>query len=353
MNKWESSGSSQLHKPTDELRCHKPIWFFTSRGIRVRPFSHIPSAGNAFRFKATVLSSPSTNSRSLLDLVNLTQLMELSSGRTETTIALIDGPVAADHKDLSSTNIREIPGRRSGTCACANSTACMHGTFVAGILSARRGSEAPSISPGCTLLVRPIFGESASGNPNMPSATPDELATAIIDCVDEGANVINLSAALAQPSAKGERRLEEALHYSAKRGAVLVAAAGNQGSIGSSAITRHPWVIPVVACDLRGRPISYSNVGHSIGRRGLTAPGDSITSLSADGKSPSFGGTSAAAPFVTGAIALLKSIFPDATAAQLKIGVTRGQALRRSTVVPPLLDAWAAYQVLATTLAPR
>ena len=50
----------------------------------------------------------------------------------------------------------------------------------------------------------------------------------------------------------------------------MVAAAGNQGTLGSSAITRHPWVIPVVACDLRGRPMNESNLGSSIGRRGLT-----------------------------------------------------------------------------------
>ena len=49
-------------------------------------------------------------------------------------------------------------------------------------------------------------------------------------------------------------------------------------------ITRHPWVIPVVACDLRGRPIGYSNFGNAIGRRGLCAPGHGITSLGADGE---------------------------------------------------------------------
>jgi subtilisin family serine protease len=295
----------------------------------------------------------SANSRTPLELVNLTPLMNLSSGRAETTIALIDGPVATNHEALSSTNIREIPGRLSGTCARANSIACMHGTFVAGVLSARRTSGAPSIAPGCTLLVRPIFAESASGNRHMPSATPEELATAIIDCVDAGANIINLSADLVQGSTKGQERLDDALDYSARRGVVVVAAAGNQGSVGSSAITRHPWVIPVVACDLRGRPIGYSNIGNTIGRRGLSAPGDGITSLGANGELSTFRGTSAAAPFVTGAIALLMSIFPNAIAREIKIGVTRGQVPHRSTVVPPLLDAYAAYQMMATTQASR
>lgn len=275
--------------------------------------------------------------------------MELSSGRSETTIALIDGPVATNHNDLAGANIREIPGRLSGTCARANSIACMHGTFVAGILSAIRTSDAPSIAPGCTLLVRPIFAESASRNRDMPSATPDELATAIIDCVEAGATVINLSAALTRPTAQGERRLEDAFNYSGKRGAVVVAAAGNHGTIGSSVITRHPWVIPVVACDLRGRPISYTNLGNSLARRGLCAPGDGITSLALNGKPPTFGGTSAAAPFVTGAIALLRSLFPTAPTAAVKLAITTPSGTRRTTVVPPLLNAWAAYETLLTT----
>jgi subtilisin family serine protease len=109
----------------------------------------------------------------------------------------------------------------------------------------------------------------------------------------------------------------------------------------------------VVACDLRGRPIGYSNFGNSIGRRGLGAPGDGITSLGTNGKPPTFSGTSAAAPFVTGTIALLQSIFSNATATELKIAITRAHVLRRSTVVPPLLDAWAAYQIMASTRAPK
>jgi len=319
----------------------------------VRPLTYISGPAGSSRSIETTLPYSVTNKKSALDLVNLTSLMELTSGRAETRIALIDGPVLTDHRDLPTTRIREIPGRLSGTCARANSIACMHGTFVAGILSANRTSDAPSIAPGCTLLVRPIFAESVSGNRHMPSATPEELATAIIDCVAAGANVINLSAALVQRSAKSQGRLDDALDYSAKHGVVIVAAAGNQGSVGSSAITGHPWVIPVVACDLRARPIGYSNFGNAIGRRGLSAPGDGITSLGATGESPTLGGTSAAAPFVTGTIALLMSIFPDATAGEFKIAVTRERVPHRSTVVPPLLNAYGAYESMVSTHGPR
>src|SRR5215472_11205693 len=257
-----------------------------------------------------------------LDLVQLTALMDRTSGRPEISIGLIDGPVVLNQPDLVSTNISEVPGKLRGTCSRADSVACSHGTFVAGILSARRGSVAPAICPGCTLLLRPIFAETASGDGLMPSATPEQLAEAIVDCVDSGARLLNLSAALVEPSSQGERRLHEALDYAASRGAITVAAAGNQGTVGSSAITRHPAVIPVAACDLQGRPLAESNLGSSIGRLGLSAPGEGVTSLGTNGKPQTFGGTSAAAPFVTGAIALLWSEFASADATEIKLAVT-------------------------------
>jgi subtilisin family serine protease len=283
-----------------------------------------------------------------LDLVGLTPLINVTSGRPNVTIGLIDGPVAMNHPELASQHIREIPGSGSGTCTQANSIACLHGTFVAGILSAKRGSSAPAICPDCTLLIRPVFTEATAGNMQMPSATPQALAAAISECVEAGANCINLSLALAQPSSKGERELEQVLDHAAKRGVIIVAAAGNQGTLGSTAITRHSSVIPVIACDPRGRPMNESNLGSSIGSRGLSAPGGAITSLGAVGKPLTFGGTSVATPFVTGAIALLWSAFPTATALKVKFAITQAYAPRRTTVVPPLLNAWAAYQFMVT-----
>jgi subtilisin family serine protease len=281
-----------------------------------------------------------------LDLVKLTSLIELTSGKPEIGVGLIDGPVAVNHPDLSAATIREISGKLSSNCTQSDSVACLHGTFVAGILSANRNSVATAICPNCTLLIRPIFAETTTGSEQMPSATPEELAGAIIESIDAGARVLNMSVALAQPSSRGQRELEESLDYAVKRGAIIVAAAGNQGTLGSSAITRHPWVIPVVACDLQGRPISQSNLGSSIAKQGLSAPGDNITSLGVDGQPLTLGGTSVAAPFVTGTIALLWSEFPTATAAQVKLAVTQAHLLRRTTLVPPLLDAWAAYQIM-------
>jgi subtilisin family serine protease len=131
-----------------------------------------------------------------LGLVKLTSLMQRTSGSAEVTVGLIDGPVATHHPDLVGEHVRDIRGPRGPTCQ-ADSTACLHGTFVAGILFARRTSSAPAICPGCTLVVRSIFADGTTGRVPMPSATPNELAAAILDCIDAGARVINLSLGLA------------------------------------------------------------------------------------------------------------------------------------------------------------
>jgi subtilisin family serine protease len=281
-----------------------------------------------------------------LDLVKLAPLMQITSGRPEILIGLLDGPVDLDHPELMAQHIRELPSGLHGPHSHVNSTASMHGTFVAGMLCAKRDSAAPAICPGCTLLLHPIFTESSSESGQIPSVTPEELAAAIIKTVDAGARVLNLSIALGQPSMKDLHELEEALDYAASRGVISVAAAGNQGMLGSSAITRHPWVIPVAACDLQGKPMSESNLGRSIGRRGLRAPGDNITSLGAYGRPLTLGGTSVATPFVTGTIALLWSEFPMAAIAEIRLALAQAHMPRRNTVVPPLLDAWAAYQAM-------
>jgi subtilisin family serine protease len=219
---------------------------------------------------------------------------------------------------------------------------------VAGILSGKRTSLAPAICPNCTLLVRPIFSETDPTNGDVPRAKSDELAEAILDCISAGARVLNISAAIAQPPFKSEHALAQALDEAANHGVIVVAAAGNQGTLGSTTITGHPWVIPVVAYNSAGRPLGESNLGRSIGRRGLGAPGDRIASLGSKGEPITAGGTSAAAPFVTGAIALIWSEIPDAGAAAMKLAITQAPFGRRSTVVPPLLDAWGAYQTLLT-----
>jgi subtilisin family serine protease len=279
-----------------------------------------------------------------LDQVRLLPLMKRGTGTIQVRVGLIDGPVQLSHPELDTARFQTLGKASSLACSRHSSFACTHGTFVAGILASTRGSAAPAICPGCTILLRPIFEESAAA---VPVATAGNLAAAIVDCVNAGAHVVNLSAALLSASGAEQAVVRNALDHASARGTIIVAAAGNDSTIGSTAITRHPWVIPVVAYDLEGRPLALSNLGASIGRSGLGAPGQRITSLSAAGPPRTFDGTSVATPFVAGAIALLRSEFPQVAATAIREAVDAVRAGRRASLMPPLLDAWGAYQRLA------
>ncbi|WP_412566283.1 S8 family serine peptidase [Streptomyces nojiriensis] len=263
--------------------------------------------------------------------------MKRTVGHSDVTVGVLDGPVAIGHPDLAEARM-SILGSGGARSSITGSQSCRHGTFVAGVLFARRGGAAPGICPGCSSILVPIFGEHAE-------ATPDRLASAISAVVRAGARLVNLSAGPQSLSSNTEHKLELALDFAARHGVAVVAAAGNQGMLGSSAITRHPAVIPVVATDASGRPLTWTNLGATAGQRGLAAPGAGITSLSPDGGTVTWSGTSVATALVSGALALLWSVFPSVNAAQLRQAVT--WPAQRGTLVPRLLDVRTAYASLA------
>jgi len=338
--------------------------FSSGDEVRVRPGPELELGREAPRGHAGALTSPglctylkavglarsgtvaASALTTTLGAIRLGELMDRSSGRPEIGIGLIDGPVFLSHPDLVRVAIQEVSDSQPSHCLRADSRACRHGTFVAGVLSARRTSIAPAICPGCTLLVRPVFSETDEQRGNPPRATAQELAEAVVDCVNANARLINLSSTLVQTSTSSQSELVAALDYAASRGVITVAAAGNEGKIGTSVVTAHRGVIPVTACDLHGRLLPLSNLGRSIGTRGVMAPGMGITSLSPTGASQTLGGTSAATPLVTGVLALLWSVFPNATATRILQSLLRARPSRsvgRRSVAPPLLDASAAY----------
>lgn len=282
----------------------------------------------------------------IFDLIHLQPLMNLTKGSSRINIGLIDGSVTINHPDLNTKNIIQIKGKQSSTCSVTDSIACNHGTFIAGILKANRDSNAPGICPDCTLLIRPIFSEYTTKTEPSPGTTPSELAVAILDCIDAGAHIINLSLAIVNPTSQGVRELEDVLNYAANRGVLIVAAAGNQGTVGSTAITGHPGVIPIVACNNNGNPMQLSNLGNSIGRHGLMAPGENITSLGSNNNPATFSGTSVATPFVTGIIALLWSEFPKLPASVIKQAVC--VVNNRRSITPPLINAITAFEFLTS-----
>jgi len=283
----------------------------------------------------------------ILELIRLRPLMNMSKGSRDVSIGIIDGPVDLDHPSLSNSKIRTVKQSEYIKCKGAGSTSCIHGTFVTGILASERGSAAPAICPDCKIILRPIFNDSrdeTSDGIRYPSSTPRELAHAIVEIVDAGARIINLSLGLSSSSITKFSELNEAYDYAFKRKVIIIAAAGNQGNIGFFPVIDHPWIIPVVSCDMQGRCDPLSNIGPSIANRGLMAPGINIRSTVPGGGYGLLSGTSFAAPFVTGTVVLLLSIFKGATPAQLVRSVR--QQMRRRTIFPPLCNAQKSKELL-------
>jgi subtilisin family serine protease len=101
----------------------------------------------------------------------------------------------------------------------------------------------------------------------------------------------------------GPRPHAEVVDYAARYGCVLVAAAGNNGTEERVYPAAHPHVIAVGSVDRGNKRSAFSNYGPHLA---LCAPGEQIVSVGRRGYKV-MSGTSNAAPFVTGAAALLVS----------------------------------------------
>src|SRR5262249_13226099 len=111
-----------------------------------------------------------------LALVGLTGLMREGKGDPSISVGIIDGPLDLEHPAFATSSLRTVKLGQVHVCREARSVACSHGTAIAGILCAERGSPAPAICPACTFLLYPIF----PADDDSASVTPGELARAIV-----------------------------------------------------------------------------------------------------------------------------------------------------------------------------
>ena len=191
-----------------------------------------------------------------------------------------------------------------------------HGTHVAGIIGAQ-GNNAIGIAGvnwDVNVMALKFLDENGEGN------TAD-AANAIDYAVAHGARVINAS----WGGPAFSMALYGAVKRAGERGALIVAAAGNEG-VNADAKPDYPAafdlpnVVSVAATDRSDRLLDFSNYGSK--SVDLAAPGDDVYSTVPIVSDPSgyasFSGTSMAAPFVSGAAALYLARFPQASSDQVK-----------------------------------
>jgi membrane-anchored mycosin MYCP len=247
-----------------------------------------------------------------------------------------------------------------------------HGTLVAGIIAAAPSPDDgfSGVAPEAAILsIRQNSGvysvEGAGTTQDDPNATSAgygntrTLAYAIVRAVDLGATVINLSEAACAPVQIGidDDAVGQAVRYAFERNVVVVAAAGNIASQGKCSVQNtggdpnlsvtdtwgsvrtvaspawfSDYVLTVGAVTTAGEPSEFSLHGPWVD---VAAPGEQITSLSPAGpglmnawQDPTAGpvpvaGTSFAAPYVAGVVALLRSRFPEMSAGEVMDRIKR------------------------------
>jgi membrane-anchored mycosin MYCP len=229
------------------------------------------------------------------------------------TVAVVDSGVDANPQfgdrvilgpDLAANNADHDD--HSGPADCVG-----HGTSVASIIAAApaAGISFAGVAPAARILSVKISDTDVFSD----SVTPQ----AIRDAVELGASVINLSLATSSDSAP----LRSAVDFALSRNVVVVAAAGNDDAENGSGPfypAAYPGVLSVGAVAPDGSLASFSDTHTPVS---VTAPGVDITSAYPgtfpDAYDSAADGTSFAAAFVSGVVALVRAYHPRLDEAQV------------------------------------
>jgi hypothetical protein len=215
-----------------------------------------------------------------------------------TTIAILDTGVAAD-ATFGPGRLRALDlglGMTPGTGPDDG-----HGTAVAA-LAGGLAPDAAGVAPAANLLS--IRVTDTSGTSDIFT-----VSQGIVAAVNAGAKIINISLGSYATGAI----LEAALTYATERGALIVAAAGNDQAAQLAWPAAYPGVISVGAVDKAEQQVTFSNSGSQLQ---LSAPGYGVQTAWLDGARAYVDGTSASAPLVAGAIAAVMSQNASLTAQQ-------------------------------------
>jgi type VII secretion-associated serine protease mycosin len=235
------------------------------------------------------------------------------------TVAVLDTGVDPATPDLTGT-VTTGPDFTAGADPAGYRPPLVHGTYIASLIAAHgsgRGDQLGviGVAPSARILsVRVILDDGEPGtaayedNPRYANA----IGKGIYYAVAHGASVINMSLGSQQPTAY----LRAAVAYALAKGVVVVASAGNDGTISGFDPYVYPasftGVIAVAAVTGSGARASFSEQNAAVV---LSAPGVDVVGAGPDGEYLDAEGTSPAAALVSGVAALIRSRYPRLTPA--------------------------------------
>jgi thermitase len=229
-----------------------------------------------------------------------------ATGGANVTIAIVDTGVDLGHPDL---NDKIVPGWDFVNDDSLAQDDHGHGTHVAGIAAAETNNlqGVAGVSWGARIMPIKVLDREGNGYYS-------DVVQGMLYACSHGAQLINLSLGGSEPSST----LEDALEQVEAQGCLALAAAGNDGHNRVDYPAAYPEAIAVAATDQYDQRASFSDYGPEID---LAAPGvDTYSTLWKPGEH-AYGyksGTSMSTPHVAGLAALIWSVCPEMTNADLR-----------------------------------
>ena len=221
---------------------------------------------------------------------------DVTTGQTNVRIAVIDSGVDPSTPDLSGrllgngydfVNFDNDPRDDNG-----------HGTAVAGTAAAsgNNGQGVAGVAWGVSILPIKVMG--ADGNGSYSA-----IASGINYAATNGARIINLSLG----GTSSSRTLQDAVKFAWSKGAVVIAAAGNNGTTNPVYPAAYTECVAVSAINSSDTITSWSSRGSYVD---ICAPGENIATTGTNGAYVAMSGTSFSSPIVTGVASLAASRNP-------------------------------------------
>jgi thermitase len=252
--------------------------------------------------------------RASRDAIFLDEAHAFSKGDSTITIAVLDTGVELQHPDLSHAlydegydfvNIIDGSEEFIGDFIEADNIAddeVGHGTHVAGIVVGKGLGMPCGVAPKCRLLPVRVLAAMEKQGRRMGAGLIDNINAGVKFAVDRGVDVINMSLGVRHEG--GGLPHQEVIDYARRKGVTIVAASGNDGQQEMYYPGAFESVIAVGAMDREGNVAEFSTYGDQVS---FLAPGVDVYSTYLNNDYAFSTGTSHAAPFVSGAVALLKS----------------------------------------------
>jgi len=240
-------------------------------------------------------------------------------------VAIIDIGFDVEHFEYKKNIVKVINSADGSTnVACYNSQQCYHGTAIAGVLAANvNGKGLRGIAPDVELVLIKLDLAGYIGD--------DEILNALEYAQKENVDIINNSWGTGDVSFVVQEKINQMAQEGRDgKGIVFIFASGNEGKENGNDESMLESVIGVGATDEENLRAIYSNFGEGLDvmapggfNLGITTTQDTtqedITSLYKRAEDyDKFQGTSAAAPLVTGAVALLLQKYPNLTVQEIQ-----------------------------------